>query len=340
MCNELSRDLSRLCNAGGAAGLDEVARVAIELLEPLCDAVWQDAMGNVLAVRCGDSETKPTLMLQAHMDEIGLLVTDVDDLGFIHVAAAGGIDRRVLATQPVLVHGEDTYNGVFCSVPPHLLKDEKKLPELADMGIDMGMDAAVARDRIPLGSRVTFAPNYCALNESVVTSKALDDRAGMMAIIHCLRLLKDTDVNVSVAFCVQEELGCRGAAVAARRLDPRFALVTDVSFATAPGEKPQECGKLGGGVMIGHSPILDSALTQLSIRVAKTAEKPYQDEVMGGRTGTDADVISNCNYGIRTGLLSIPLRYMHTPNETADLRDIAAVGELMAGVAKEVGSLG
>ncbi len=333
-------DLKKLCNAAGVAGLDDVVQVATQLLEPLCEQVYTDAMGNVLAIRKDNDTTCPLVMLQAHMDEIGMLVSHIDDAGFVHVAAAGGIDRRVLATQPVCVYGKKTYSGVFSSVPPHLLKEESKLAALEDMAIDVGMDADTARTCIPLGSRVTFAPNYQRLGEHTVTSKALDDRSGMMAVIDCLRRLQNKRVNVAVAFCVQEELGCRGASVAVRALNPQFAFVTDVSFALAPGEQPRECGRLGEGVMIGHSPILDKHLTDAAIGIAEERHIPYQHEVMGGRTGTDADVISNSNTGVRTALFSVPQRYMHTPVEVVDLRDVSTVGELMALCVEEVSRCG
>ncbi len=340
MYEEFSRDLARLCNAHGAAGLDDITVVVSEMLKPLCDRVWCDSMGNVLGMRRTDDKGSPTIMLQAHLDEIGMLVTDIDDLGFVHVSAAGGIDRRVLSAQKVCIHADKIYSGVFCSIPPHLVKDDSKLPELEEMGIDIGLSAKEARVAIPLGSRVTFAPNFKQMNNYTVTSKALDDRAGVMAVLHCLRRLQETDVNVSVAFCVQEEVGCRGAGPAVRQLDPKISFVTDVSFAAAPGEKAQECGRMGSGVMIGYSPVLDSALSDQITQIAKTHDIAYQTEVMGGSTGTDADVISKSNNGVRTGLFSIPLRYMHTPREMVDLRDIVATGELMARCAEEVSDNG
>lgn len=336
----LFRDLQRLCNADGAAGLNDIVRVASELLEPFCDSIYTDTMGNLLATRHGNDTACPPVMLQAHMDEIGMLVTHIDDGGFVHVTAAGGVDKRMLATQSVCVHGSRKIKGVFCSVPPHLLKEDDKHSVPEDNAIDIGMEAAAARSCIPLGSRVTYAPNYARLGDSTVTSKALDDRCGMMAIIDCLRRLQGVRANVTVAFCVQEELGCRGAAVAARALMPEYAFVTDVSFALAPGEQPRECGRLGEGVMIGHSPILDQKLTDMAIRLADKHNVPFQHEVMGGRTGTDADVISNSNTGIQTALLSIPERYMHSPVEVVDLRDVAAVGELMALCVEEVSRIG
>ena len=329
--NCLKKDLSLLCSAAGVAGMQEVVQVATDLLNPLVDEVFTDAMGNVLGIRHSKKENAPTIMLEAHLDEIGFLVTHIDGDGFVYVAGAGGIDGRVLTAQEVLVYGDEIYRGVFCSTPPHLSGKDGELPELSKRGIDVGMSGEEAKKHIPLGSRGMFAPSYCELNENVVSSKALDDRAGMAAILHCFRKLDEScPMNVAVAFCVQEELGCRGSDPAARRLQPDCAIVTDVSFALTPDANPNKCGKMGKGVMIGISPILDSAMSDTLQELAKENEIPYQYEIMGGVTGTDADHISNCLYGIPTALMSIPQKYMHTTVEVVDLRDVASVGDLMA----------
>ncbi len=324
-------DLSRLSTAPGVAGQTAIAALAADMRADYTDEVTTDAMGNVLRIRrCGLPDA-PTVLLEAHMDEIGFLVTHIDEQGFVHVAGAGGTDARVLAAQEVDIYGEDVYRGVFCTTVPHLKKKDDTLPQLSERGIDVGMDRQTAMQRIPLGSRVTFVPRFCRMNEQVVSAKALDNRAGMAAVLHCLRTLPDTlAVDVAVAFCVQEEVGCRGACPAVRRLCPDVAIVTDVSFALTPDANPLACGEMGKGVMIGLSPLLDAARTDALIALAKEKNIPYQYEVMGGGTGTDADQISGCHYGIPTMLLSIPLRYMHTPIETLDVRDVAAVGALMA----------
>ena len=336
---QIKKDLYALCTAGGAAGMPEVATVCRELLTGLVDEVEQDAMGNVLAVRYGANQDAPTLLLEAHLDEIGFLVTHIDDDGFLHVAAAGGVDERVLTAQPVVVHGDKPYCGVFCSTPPHLAKKDGELPELSDRGIDVCMTAEEARCCIPLGSRVTFASNVRMLSDTRITGKALDDRAGIAAILHCLRQLDSAPaVNVAVAFCVQEELGCRGCVPAVRRLKPDAAIVTDVSFALTPDATPHACGKLGEGAMVGISPVLHTGMTSRLQGLAKSHNIPTQPEVMGGATGTDADQISKSLLGIPTALLSIPQRYMHTPVETVDLQDVAAVGNLMAAYIREGGA--
>lgn len=334
----IKQDLERLCNAPGAAGMSAIADTCAELLREVAEDVITDKMGNVIGTVRSKNVNAPTIMLEAHMDEIGFLVTHIDDKGFVYVNGAGGIDGRVLTAQEVVVYGDEAYKGVFCSTPPHLTDKDGELPKLSDRGIDVAMTAEEAKKHIPLGSRVTFAPHFCQLSDTLVCSKALDDRAGIAAILHCLRQLDEhIPVNVAVAFCVQEEVGCRGSDPATRRIQPDAAIITDVSFAATHDAEPHKCGKLGRGVMIGISPILSSVMSDELLNLADKKSIPYQYEVMGGGTGTDADHISGCLYGIPSALLSIPQRYMHTPVETVDIRDVAAVGDLMAAYIREGG---
>ena len=335
---QIVQDLSKLCCTPGAAGMQPIRDLAVELLGQYATDVTVDRMGNVIGYFRSINPNAPTIMLEAHMDEIGFLVTHIDDDGFVYVNAAGGIDGRVLTAQEVIVHGNADYRGVFCSPLPHLADKDGELPKLSDRGIDVGMTADEAKKNIPLGSRVTFAPHFRQMNDHIVCSKALDDRAGMAAILHCLRQLdKDIPVNVAVAFCVQEEIGCRGSDPAARLIQPDAAIITDVSFAVTHDADPHKCGKMGDGVMLGISPILNAAMSDALLELAKENSIPYQYEVMGGGTGTDADHISGCLLGIPSALLSIPQRYMHTPVEMIDIRDVAAVGNLMAAYIRKGG---
>lgn len=336
---QIKKDLQALCAAEGVGGQTAITDVAVELLKPLVDEVEVDVMGNVLGIRRAEIADAPTLMLEAHLDEIGFLVTHIDDNGFVYTAAAGGIDKRAITAQPVIVFGDKPYYGVFCSTPPHLSKDGELLA-VEKCGIDIGLSGEAAKKAIPVGSRVSYAPCYTELNENVISAKALDDRAGIAAILHCLRKIEGKpSINIAVAFCVQEELGCRGVTPATRKLQPDSAIVTDVSFALTPDADPRKCGNLGKGVMIGISPILSTPMTDRLLELAKDNDIPYQYEVMGGSTGTDADRVTISLMGVPTALLSIPQRYMHTPIETIDVRDVATVGDLMAAYITEGGAV-
>lgn len=331
------KDMIRtLCGASGAGGHTAVADAVKALVKDYVDDVRVDALGSVIAMRRCGKENAPLLLLEAHMDEIGFIVTHVDDDGFVHVSNCGGIDRRVLAATEVTLLTEPPLDGVFCSTPPHL-GGEDKLKALDEMGIDIGYPAEEAKRLVQKGTRGVFRAAFRELSEHLVCSKALDDRIGCAAVIEALRLLKDADLACDVAalFAVQEEVGGAGATVAAFAVSPSAAIATDVSFALTPDAAPHKCGKLGEGPMIGVSPVLSRTLTDRIKTIAKREEIAVQYEVMGGSTGTDADSIFTTKCGIPTALLSIPQRYMHTPIEVIDVRDAEGVARLMAQVAKE-----
>lgn len=329
---DIVKCLEELCAAPGAGGMEDAALTAAAMLREYTEEVTVDPLGNVLGLlRCGRAEA-PLVLLEAHIDEIGFVVTHVDDGGFVHAAPAGGVDPRALAAAEVVLWGEKPLKGVFCSTPPHLSKGEETLPAVPDMGIDVGLDAKKARRLLPPGTRGTFRAHFERLPGGRVCSKALDDRAGVAAVLHCLERLKGAELScdVAVAFCVQEELGTRGAMTASHSLRPDKAIAVDVSFAWTPDADPVKCGVMGKGPMIGWSPCLDYGITRRLEELAGKRAIPFQAEVMGGDTGTDADAIASARTGVPTGLLSIPLRYMHTPVEMVQVSDVEQVGALMA----------
>ncbi len=323
-----------LCDAVGVGGERQVCEQAQLLLKPYTKDISVDAMGNIIATIPSGVADAPVVLLEAHMDEIGFVVTTVTEDGFLQVACCGGVDKRCLTAAPVTVWTECPLNGVFCSTPPHLNKEKEnnKVPDEQDLYIDLGLPADEVKRLVKPGTRVSFAANFAEMTGECITSKALDNRAGMTAILYALSLLKNnpSPYNITVLFSVQEELGCRGAQTGSFAVDADFAIVTDVSFAHTPDSKKELCGELGEGAMIGVAPTLSQELSARIQQIAAQSSIPYQIEVMGGKTGTDADVISVSRHGIPTALLSIPLRYMHTPVETVSCKDIAAVGTCMA----------
>lgn len=338
---EMETVLEALCSAAGVGGQEEAADVAAAYLRDTCGEVRTDALGNVLGVRRCGVEKAPVILLEAHIDEVGYLVTGIDTDGFVRVTKCGGADVRTAPASEVIVWGDRPYPGVFCSTPPHLSRGEEggKYAQADQLGIDVGMDAAEAGRHIVPGDRVSFRPGFQRMAGDAVCSKSLDDRAGVASILRCLDLLKGKSMSydVHVAFCVQEELGCRGVSAAAFGACPAGAIAVDVSFAAAPGEKREKCGVLGGGPMIGRAPGLDWRLSDRLEALAKRRELPYQLEVMGDDTGTDADNIASSRAGVPTALLSIPLRYMHTPSEVVCLSDVENTARLMAAMLTEGG---
>lgn len=338
--NQLQEMLFRLCSAPGAAGREDgAAQVAAEMLSFLPN-VKIDTLGSVVAT-FGNPESKRHILLDAHLDQIGMLVTSVDENGFLKVARDGGMDRRVLPGSRVVVYGKETLNGIVCCLPPHLTDGgEDHVPDITEMAVDVGLTKEEANELVQPGDVVLLPGEPRRLLGSRVTGAALDDRAGCAALIRCAQLLQETTLScrVTVLLSTREEVGSQGAETAAFREEPDMAIAVDVSFADQPGVPSHKCGKLSEGPMIGVSPVLDKNITETLKRLAKENEIPFQLEVMGGTTGTNADEINVTRGGVPCGLVSIPQRNMHTPAEICDLKDIENVARLLAAFIREVGA--
>jgi len=306
------------------------------------------------------------LMLEAHLDTIAMVVTAVLPEGFLRVQPVGGVDRRPLPGTAVTVWGREKIPGVIASTPPHLKeKDAPEVPEWADILIDVGSvcrgehcssaevtDNPPPADTISPGDLISFDAPPAALLNGTVTAAGLDNRAGCAAVLLALLLTKDCPRPLTAVFAVREETNGAGAMTAAYAIyaalergseafDPINvsarsvgggipAIAVDVSYAQAPDVTAEEGGKLGGGVMLGISPVLDGAVTERLRELARENNIPLQAEAMGSRTGTDADKIQTVRTGIPTGLLSIPLRNMHTACEAVSLTDIENAAKLLA----------
>lgn len=321
--------LKKLTSAVGVSGDEKnIVKVLTELLEPYGD-VSVDCLNNVY---CKIGNEGYHILLDAHLDEIGFIVKEITEDGFIKVSNIGGVDRRMLLASEVSIWGDQEYYGVISNLPPHLQKqnDDKKALEIDEISIDIGMTKIEAEKHISLGDRVTFRRNFTKLLGNQVSSNVLDDRCGVAAIILALDELKRINANVTVIFSSQEEVGTRGAKIGAydRAIDE--AIVVDVSFGYSPLCKKSDCGEIGKGPMIGISPILDRDISRTLADIAKRNNIPYQLEVMGGgHTGTNADVISVSEYGIKTALISIPEKYMHSPIEVIDITDVENTSRLI-----------
>lgn len=334
--DSMRRTLFGLCGAPGVAGLERgAARLAAEALAPLCGGVRADPLGSVVGTATGAGAH---ILLEAHLDQIGMAVVGIEDGGFLRVTACGGMDRRVLCAQEVTIHGTEPLYGVIEAPAPHLTADgrDKAIPESAIL-VDTGLPKGEAERQIPIGSRVTFRTAPAMLGAYRVTAPALDNRAGVCALLRCMELLQgQAHAPVTVLFAVQEETGHAGAMAAGFAAQPDRALVVDVSFAKAPGiPASQAQGKLGGGTMVGFAPGLDHGMSETLCALAEREGIAHTREIMGGHSGTDADSLQAAGRGVPCGLLSIPLRNMHTAAETADLRDIEATAQLLAAYVKE-----
>ena len=290
-----------------------------------------DVLGNVVGTMGGQGTH---ILLDAHIDQIGLVVRHIDDKGFLLVDKVGGPDLRVLIGAEVTVHGKEDLFGVISSVPPHLQKGDGKSEsvDLKTMAVDIGVSKAKAESLVEIGDRITLRNTQLELLGDKIVSPSFDDRCCIAVILRALELTKDklNNIKVSVLFSSQEETGGSGAKTGSFSLMPDYAVALDVGFGDDPYTDKAQTIKLGKGPSIGISPTLDREFTKELKELCKDKGIPFQHDVMGGRTGTNADSINNTGCGVKTALLSVPLRYMHTGCEVISLSDIENTAKLLA----------
>lgn len=324
---DIKERLFSLCEADGAGHIYEASDLAFNMLSEYCKTEKTDNL-TVIGFLEGDSDY--TLMLDAHIDQISMVVTNIDDNGFLTVNKAGGFDLRMLPSRRVTVHGKEKIPAVFCSTPPHLGSGDTEFSDISAIKLDTCLGEK-AKEIVSIGDIVTFSTKPRELCGSRVTGKSFDDRAAVACLIEVAKRLKNEKLPFNVAFVLSdaEELGMRGVRPAAFKVNPNEALAIDVSFGDGIGISEEECGKLGGGGMIGFAPCLDSKVSKKLLSVAEQNNIPCQTEVMGRSTGTNADMIAINREGVRTCTLSIPLRNMHTDVEILDFNDLESVCQLI-----------
>ncbi|HJJ71937.1 MAG TPA: M42 family metallopeptidase, partial [Methanocorpusculum sp.] len=314
-----------------------VAKIIRDEIAPYVDEIKTDRMGNLIAVKKGDDFK---IMLAAHMDEIGLMVQYIDEKGFIRFVGVGGWYNPVLVSQRVILHGEKgDIPGVLGMKPPHVMEeaDRKKPIELANLFIDVGAHSAeeVEAMGITVGTTVTIDRDYQPLAGTVVTGKALDNRVGCAMLIGALKEM-ETKHTIYAVFTVQEEVGLKGAKTAAFNLNPDVAIATDV---TIPGDSPGiERRKapvfMGDGPVVvmvsasGRGHLADPRMVDWLKKTAKKHDIKIQLEV-GDGGNTDASAINFERGGIPSVPVSVPARYIHSPVEVIDLKDLQGAIELL-----------
>ncbi len=319
--------LFALSGLDSAGNLTEAADKAYSMLK---EYVKTEKGPNLTVTGFLKGQTDYTLMIDAHIDQIAMVVTGIDDNGFLTVAKSGGIDIRSLPSRRVTVHAKEKITAVFCATPPHLSSKECEYKDIADIKLDTGLGKK-AKDIVSLGDYVTFSEAPKELLGNRVSGRSFDNRACVACVIETVKRLSDKELPFNVAFVLSdgEELGLRGTRTATFKINPKEAIVLDVSFGDGIDIPDTDCGKLGLGGMIGVSPALDRKISDKLIFLAKENKIPYQIEAMGAKSGTNADMISVSREGVRTCTLSIPLRNMHTDVETLDLNDLENVCRLL-----------
>jgi len=338
--------LKQLSETPGPSGMEgRVAEVVDESWRPFVDEIKHDRVGSVLATKHGLSDQpRNTVLLAAHLDEIGLMVKQIlpgpDEFGrsgFLRATKVGGVDVRQLYGQIVIVHGSlnggKELVGTLGSLPARMLPEAKRdrAFDLEDLVVDVGLAFRELLETVAVGDFISFRQPLRELLNGRVTGKALDNRASVAAVTVCLEYLQSRSHswNVVAAATAQEETRLLGAYTSAYSLQPDVAIAIDVTFGKGPGATDDLTFELGKGPALGVGPNFHPGMVDALKKAAKTLEMKVHDEPQASPGGTDAYALQIARQGIPTGLVSIPLRYMHTMVETVVLADIRRTGRLL-----------
>ncbi|MEJ2281311.1 MAG: M42 family metallopeptidase [Candidatus Bathyarchaeota archaeon] len=337
--------LEELSNANGVTGReDEVRNIIKNLMNPFADEIREDKLGNLIAFKKGKADA-PTIMIAAHMDEVGLMIKNIKKKGFLQFTKIGGIDDRVILAQKVIVQTDKgLLPGVIGSKPVHIQKEEekKKVIDSDKLFIDVG-----ARDKeevekmgVQVGDVVSFDTKFTQIGNGVVLGKAFDDRVGCTVMVETFRKLENIDCNVYAVGTIQEEVGLRGATIAAFQIEPDIGIALD---STVAGDMPG-IGEGDAPAKMGEGPVLTVAdagliahpkVLRLLIDSAKENKIVYQLET-GIRGATDAARIALSREGVPSGVISVAARYIHSPSGIVDISDIEKAVQLTIATIKNV----
>ncbi len=325
--------LKELCEAPGAPGREEKIReILIRELAPICDEVRTDALGNVICLKKGSQGGR--FMAAGHMDEIGFMVNHIDDDGFLHFIPLGGFDPKTLTAQRIVVHGRQDLVGVMGSKPIHIMSDEEKRKplKLEDYYIDLGLPADQVKELVRLGDVVTRERDIIQVGD-LINGKSFDDRVGVFVMIEAMKAMGSNKMDIYAVGSCQEEVGIRGATVAAAQIDPHLGVALDITLANdvpfAP--KHKQITKLGAGCAIkayDSSVIPNWKLVDFMRETCSARDIPFQIEVLP-RGGTDTSAIQRGARGAAAGCISVPTRYGHSVIEMIHPDDVQACIDLL-----------
>lgn len=318
--------LETLCNSFGVSGFEnEVSDIIYKKAQKLCDKIEKDSIGNIICYKKGFENYHNKIMLTAHMDEVGFIVSGVTEEGYLRFKTVGGIDDRILQSQKLII-GKNKINGIIGAKPAHLIKkDDNGVVKSDDLYIDIGAkNAQDAKKYVNLGDYAVFNSIYREFGNNKIKAKALDDRIGCYVLLRLMELQYPNDIYF--CFTVQEEVGCRGAKIAAYTVNPDYAIVIEgTTCSDVPGTD-----ETGFSTHMGKGPaisILDggSYSSKEMIKTMYETAKYNKIKVQFKQTtmgGNDAAVINVTQNGVKTGVLSVPCRYIHSPSSVADKNDI------------------
>jgi endoglucanase len=338
---ELLPFLKQMISAPGLSGHEAPIRGLItEAWQPLTDELQVSRLGSLHGLKRGTGgEPRPGILLAAHMDAIGMMVTGIVD-GWLHFTQIGGLDPRVLPGQAVTVHGREDLPGVIVQPAAHLLPPEfaEKPVPLQHLLVDTGLTHRQVRRLVRVGDLISYAQAPIEMGGETLVGHSLDNRASVAAVTYCLQELKTRKISWDVwaVATVQEEETYGGAMTSPFQIRPSLAVAIDVTFASGPGSPPHRTFPLGKGVALGWGANIHPALYETFKTLAERLEIPYKIDIMPRMSGTDAVALQVVAEGIPTMVISIPLRYMHTPVEMVTMKDIMRVGRLLAEFAAQL----
>ncbi len=327
--------LNKMLTAPGLSGYESPIREIIqEAWQPLTDELSISKIGSLHGLKKGRGDPpRKRVLISAHMDAIGMMVTNIQD-GFLRITEIGGIDHRILPGQPVIVHGRQALPGVVVQPPGFLLPDSAGGGpiEMKYLFVDIGLSPDEVAEKVRVGDTVSYAQEPLELTGDALAGHTLDNRVSVAATTLCLEALQSRSHNWDVwaVASVQEEETFGGALTSPFDIRPDIAVVIDVCFAKGPGSSDWQSLPFGEGVGLGYGPNVHPALYDAFEKKAKDLEIPYHRDLMPRMSGTDAVAVQIVAEGIPCAVLGIPLRYMHTPVETVSLKDIRRAGRLMA----------
>lgn len=332
---DLTKFLKEMLSAAGLSGHESPIREIIaKAWEPLTDELTVSKLGSLHGLKRGSGdETRHRVLISAHMDAIGMMVTDIKD-GLLRVTEIGGIDHRILPGQLVTVHGREPLSGVIIQPPGYLLPESvgDGPVEMQYLFVDPGLRPEEVPQKVRVGDLVSYAQTPLELTGEAMAGHTLDNRVSVAATTLCLEALQSRshEWDVWAVASVQEEETLGGAFTSPFDIRPDIAIVIDVCFAKGPGSNDWRSLPFGEGVGLGYGPNIHPALYDAFEKKAKELEIPYHRDLMPTMSGTDAMAVQIVAEGIPCAVLGIPLRYMHTPVETVSLKDVRRAGRLMA----------
>ncbi len=332
--------LKDIVEAPGVSGYEfmGIAGMVKDLLQEKADEVKVDKLGNVIGHFNGSG---PRVMFAAHMDKIGLMVNHIDKKGYLHVVPVGGVDPRNLVAQRIRFFTDDGERyGVVGHIPPHLQKpeDRKKAADWDTIVVDVGADDKEGAEELgfKVGTVGEYAPSFVQLTEDRIATPYLDDRVCLYAMLEAVRGLEEHEADIYVVGSVQEEVGLRGARVASYAIDPDIGIAMDVTFASQTGDKKRIVPRLGKGPVMDVGPNINPQLRSFADEIARERGISLQVEASPRPTGTDANIMQISREGVATAVLSVPIRYMHSQVELADVRDIDSVINMTTALMEEL----